>query len=823
MRRTVTALASRLIGGSLIGGSFIGSSFIGSSSGVAMVAVAVFAPHWAVRACAQTLDLDGVPAGPAIPAENAARELARSLAAEATALEAQAARLAGEARHSALARARIRQVGQLLLELGADRPWSDSAAVVAGLRISSMTSRTDRLLEHAARGERFDGTSLPAADARAALDALAALAGMSFDAVRAATAGADIAPEALAHALARTLGPLAVLARLVEGASLETSWPTDGTAGVARSAGTARPETRPEPRAETRPRGRDEIAMRETRGDPAQIASEIAQLPEGPAREAARLLLERARGGGVPDARLLRAVASAVDTLGWIAAIRTSERPWPLADEVVDAIERRARGALETLASAPADESGGEGADVRAAQSQLDSLAAVAGAIEAMIAMRDASWANDLDRRALGEACASLAAAEVPDAATERARLRVAQRIEEACAAAARLLAAEQGDAPGDLRDVTRAIDRDARPAIRALPKAFAALAADPMRAADPERLSAVVRVTTLAADRARVVELHALAERIAGIQPKAGRGIARVVKRLAFMLLDPIKREEAQAGFAAMESLAGSALPFPFEQELQRRTDRAMALTGGEAERVLAFAAELRIAWADELASGRINGPAAARLDLVARYLAALRDAAPVASPITRGDGDRLAMWGGWAARRALLAPATVDLDARALLATRSLLAFSGDRRQDAGNGELSTLERDVETLERSLPVVRLAARFERALASSLEGDPDSVAAALAPIVQAPAPDAAFLRAHRSLLTLARALLEAEQARRTSDGPRGRDIAVFLAQLATDIETTAFGPRTTVGRPIVIETDERENGRRSRSGSKRE
>ena len=106
------------------------------------------------------------------------------------------------------------------------------------------------------------------------------------------------------------------------------------------------------------------------------------------------------------------------------------------------------------------------------------------------------------------------------------------------------------------------------------------------------------------------------------------------------------------------------------------------MLFRSGLARRVADTAAAVRVAWTDALADGNFGGPASVRLDLVARYCAALRDVAQLSAPITREQGDRLATWGGWAARRALLAPACVDLDARAVLASRSLVAMgaSGD-----------------------------------------------------------------------------------------------------------------------------------------------
>jgi hypothetical protein len=94
----------------------------------------------------------------------------------------------------------------------------------------------------------------------------------------------------------------------------------------------------------------------------------------------------------------------------------------------------------------------------------------------------------------------------------------------------------------------------------------------------------------------------------------------------------------------------------------------------------------------------------------------------------------------------------------------------------------------------------VRLAARLERLLGPSLQSDPDSTAAMLAPILTVPAPDAALAREWERLLTLNRALLEAEFARRTGNLAYRTALGEYIAALAGDVETAAFGARPTIG-----------------------
>jgi hypothetical protein len=734
---------------------------------------AVAAP---AAALAQTLDLDGVRAGPAIPGDNAASELLRVLDAEKRELDLQAARLAGEAKLRAESKARLRQVAMILLQQGAVRPWNQSGPVVFGLRLANAMSRLDRAVDAAGDGRRLaDDTALAAADARAAADALRALNAIPLDELRSALGAGSASPAVLARALSRVLAPLATVLKLTEGTTLGDPWPTmpkaDATGGD---------------------RAQASASASAKQFDAASANAAIDGMDAGPAREAARAVLAAAAKDPIADASLLRTLATAIEAQAWSRSVRGASKVPAIDASVLDAMDRRTTGALERLASAlnaqPAD-----AAAVDAVVAQMDALRPSIDAARAMLAMRGEPWVNDAAKQALADACGALCAAELPDASAERSRARVAARIVEACEAARLLSRAEAADAPRDLKEIARMLDRDARTSVRALPSAFADMARDTARAADPDALSGLSRVTTLADDRARLVALQGLIDRVGGVQPKAGRGFAAVAKRLARMLLDPIKRSDAQRAFAAIESQAAAALPFPFEDDLNRATARAEALTGGNSRRVLETAAAVRVAWAESLASGGLAGPDAQRLDLVSRFCAALRDVAQLTAPITREEGDRLSTWGGWAARRALLAPAAVDLDARAILASRSLIAAGP-------NGDLTAFGRDLIALEQDLPIVRLAARLERTLAPSLQDDPDSVAAMLAPVLRAPAPDAALAREWDRLLTLNRALLEAEFARRTADLAYRKALAEYIAALAGDIETAAFGARPTVG-----------------------
>jgi len=625
------------------------------------------------------------------------------------------------------------------------------------------------------------------------MDALRSLGAAPLDRLQGAMRRDAGSPARIIDSLAQVLAPLATVIRVVEESEPLDPWPV-----LAAGAGaSAAPST-----------ARDSVES--LRARMAALKTGALGASDGLIGVELLVRLESALAGiasaPLPDRTLLRGVVSAMRVSEWVASVRSLPLPRPIESSVVDRVEVQVSEAIEVLSrvaragSEPSEggSSDGEPAEdalagrIRAAE-ELEGLETVIDACDGMLAVRKSQGSSDLGRRAISEAIAALILASEPGVASSRNAVRAAARISEACGAAERLEKGAAGDSPREFREVVRALDRDARIAMRALPDAFKALAGDPAQVSDPGVLAPLTRVLTLDSDRTRIVALHGLIARVGAVRPKATQGIEGSTRRLARMLLDPIKRADAQRGFATVEGLASAAFPLPFEDELLRRTERAAALTGGAPDRVLEVAAQARVAWAEAVGRGDLGGPDAVWLDEVTRFFAAMRDLSSLGAPVTRGDADRLALWGGWTARRALISPATVDLDARAILAARSLVASvrSGDR---------SEFRRDLASLERAIPVVRLVSRLERTVVPLLESEPSSTAAMLAPLVHTPRSDAAFVREWPRLLMLDRALLESEFARRKGALPVRDELAAYMAELARDIEVGAFGAPVVVG-----------------------
>lgn len=718
------------------------------------VTTVIAAASLAGGARAQTLNLGGVPPGPTLPEANACAELATSLETEARVILQEADALAGEAKAGAAARARFRSLTAYLLRSGSVKPWDESAPAVDGARLSQLTGRVDRVIELAIAGRAVRERELSPSDAKRAMALVHALGGVSIEQVRRALVSPqDRLASDLARALSATLAPLAELSVLLEGVQNDDPWPVLVDARASRPDRSASPTTA------------------------ADVDAAVRALPPSTERDAlAKASADWVAAQSGPQD--LAVLAQSAEAIRWLGELRAAGAATPMEQAAVSQALARIATALGDLAN-PAESA--------RARASLEALSATLPAARAMLDLRRTDGLTDSARRALSDGAAALLA---PDAGTldrERERARAAARIADACACADRLEKSLVAAAPKDLRDLLRQFDRDARVAVRSLPQAFQAIASDPASAVEPGNSSALERVRSIEADRARIVALQSMIDSIGAIKPAAGRDFATVAKRMTKFLTDPLKRSEGQAAFAALESQFSAAFPFAYEDELKRRTPRATELAGGSPEKVIERAAAVRVAWCDAIGSGDFGGDASRRLDLTARLCRSLRDLDQVIDPIDRAAGDRLAMWGPWPTRRAMIAPATQDLVARAALASRSFVAAnSADGR--------ATFERDLAALETAIPLVRLAAGLERKVSPTLRGDPDTLGAQLAPLITPPAAGAYLASEWGRLLALHRAMVELEHARRNGE-PKLRDaLNEYLAAVAREIEHAALG-----------------------------
>ncbi|MCE2881986.1 MAG: hypothetical protein LW636_06480 [Planctomycetaceae bacterium] len=748
-------------------------------------------------AAAQTLALDGVPSGPELPDANGASELAAELEREAAEFERLSSLRVQEAKAVAGARHKVRAMSAYLLRTGAKKPWSESAAVVFGARLAAAMNRIDEVIDAAGSGLRADDrTPLSTAEAAAARAALEKLAATSIDPLRAASASsADLSPERIAAALAGLLAPLAEIASIAEADLPASAWPVVEDARAARLARTD---------------ALIDLAALRARvgalGDTTMQAALSKAIDATAKRVAAG---EPAAAAGVP------LLAEAVEAAGLLVGRIAAEPPQPVDTATLALASRRL---LEQLAATfLSTDAGADGRTVREDREWLATTIVRCRAAEAMLAARKDLEGGELPRKDLALGATVLYRDDVPPGSTPKSAARAARRIVEACAAWTLLADGERTDGPRELKDVVRALDRDARLATRLVPSALARLAADPMLVGDPDVASAIGRLEEIRSNRADMMALQSMVDSISGMRPSAGRGFSAAARRLARAMLEPSRRSDAKAAFDSLSSQFARNIPLAYEDALRSQTDRAIELTGGMPKELLECATAARLAWADSLGRGDFGGEAAQQMDRIARLCAALADLDHMGAPVTRSEGDRLALWGGWASRRATLAPASQDLTVRAKLAVASLLS-----RQDPD--ARAAFQRDLGILEQSIPLVRLAARLERRVSPLMTGPSDTLGAFLSPIVSVPPSDAYLVREWPRLLALDRALLESEFARRTSNGALRESLGRYLSALALDIETASFGNAPTVAPLKGFDADSdatRSDPSGSRSGSR--
>lgn len=720
---------------------------------------------------AQTLSLDGVPAGPEIPGRSGAVALAEQLEKEATEFERLASLHVREAKAIAGARHKIRAMAAYLLRTGSAKPWTDSASVVAGARLAGAMGRIDAVLEAAAAAERVGGgdplTIAQGESARAALDRLASVA---LDPLRAAAASApDVAPERIAAALSALLAPLAELGAITEAELPHSAWPVVDDARAAQLKRTDALIDLASVR--TRAAAVGDALLRDALARSVDLVAARIARGEAAATAGADLLAEATAGVESIANRMSAAPPHAVDPAALPVAVRR------VAEQLAQAF-RTPTGDGDAAQDARTE---------REARERLLCTIVRIEAAERMVGARLDLEKSDAARRELSSGATALYRDELPPGATPKSALRAARRIVEACEAWRALADGEKREPPRDLKETVRALDRDGRIAMRAVPAALARLAQDPLLLADPGVVSALERIDEILAIRGDAIALQSMIDTVSGIRPAAGRGFSAAARRLARMLLDPVRRGDAQAAFASLETQFARNIPLPYEEQLRAQTDRAIQLTGGKCRPLLDAAAEARVAWADALGRGDFGGEAAQQMDRIARLCACLRDLDRMDQPVTRQQGDRLAMWGGWAARRAALAPAAQDLATRSALAVNGLVSRRGADAQQA-------FRRDLDALEQSIPLVRLASRLDARIGPLMSGAPETMGAMLSPIVSVPTRDAYLLREWPRLLALDRALLEAEFARGAGESALRESLAKYMSALALDIERSAFG-----------------------------
>jgi hypothetical protein len=716
----------------------------------------------------QSLDLDPVPAMPALRGESVTRSVSDVLKDEIQQLESAPAE-SSDPLSVAIRKARIefrRFAFDLLARATGGQATVDQLAM-HGFRLADARRRVDLRLERVLEGSgtRQDGSPRPLSVRekdrvgrlllRFAEVAPKALGNATLTDARQLDASVGVALEPLVDAIA-------ILEERPTGDELGSGWPTSEELGAVGATTSLAPRSA-------------------TIDDPCDEAS-YATL--GPATTAALRTLCASEG---------RDDARAIDRAH--AAMRLSAAA--TAATWLDANERAAL-----------DQSGAALVEDRGAIRLIAAQTAVVEARSRLLASEGAKHEehkelDDAVRRALfpsAERGVALIASPVELA-------RIVRRIAESIDLGARARSAERAEAPKEFRTAQRDAEKRYRKTEAATWTKLVAMLADEEAVTNPEQTSIVREQRESLRDLDRVSGVQTIIDSVGGVRPQAARGLAARLRTVIRWLGEPTRRADAIATYDTLALHVAMFLPLPYERELRAASDEALGFTAGKADQLIDLIDIARAEWADAWATGDATGPAAQRMVAIHRLMRAMEDLSQGASPESRDAVAALSRWGAFHATRAALAPAMVDVRAMTQLATAAAVARDGNR-----------LERELARIERDAPLARLVGRLSHDLGPWLDTRPGDVLGQLVAIRTPPAEGAWGLALRPRIAAILRTARELDFARRSGRAEDEQVLVEHLSKLARRTLESLGAERSALpDLPPLDESDAREPRERKR------
>ena len=742
--------------------------------------ILMFGGPRATNAHAQILNLDVAPSGPALPKLNAASALAQELINEAEQIEQSLLQQAGHERIASEARACLRRTGALLLGPNDARPWSESAAVVAGLRLARMRSNVDSLLQAFSNERRAESAATQAAFTMAELisvdRSLQEFAGSALELMR----RADPAnAEVLGNAAADALAPLADAIVVLEGRELPNPWP----------------------RSQTRAPSGESLATLSTLDrpcDPATIELRVAN--ETGLSDAFRdaILASLAKDRPLPlDARAMR-----IEPLVHLAI--SARRSGVLRDATLAVLEAECISACLAIRDGVPSTNADNLADTATPRMQASPLLSIERcAVELASLLMQIKQRIALDRepekvhdslRVLANECATARfGTSVDDGEARRAAL---ERCNEVLSLAIMARMQPAHDFGRELQDIALQLERDSRNAELSALRSLEQIASGATSFADPETVSALERVRSLTMDRLDLKELSNTVDRITALKPSLAVEMDRRARLIARLLVDKFKRPDAIRALSALRDQTAQYAPFPLETRLKRDDAALTDSCGSSCAAIGEIGGARRIEWAQSWARGDTDSSAFARMDRFVRLTRALRTiAGRPDSTISRRVTDSISMWGNWCVSRAAFVPATTDGAALLRLACASLLAGSEEQ-----------FDADLNRLEATIPIATLVESLG-AVGGSYINAPVAASSDIAPLAVRAPTDAWLLSERARFAVLCRSLLELEGARTRGDATLELSLRAFASSIAQDLNNIIDPPAKPTGQIPSIDT----------------
>ncbi len=727
----------------------------------------------------QVLNLDAAPAGPTLSASNAASTLAQQLTLEAEQIEQALLQQSGHERVASEARACLRRSGAFLLGPTAARPWGESSAVVAGLRLARMRASIDALLAAFANERRVDDAATHASLSMEELsNADAMLREFSNEALDSVRRADPADTEAMSIALAQAMQPLADAVALLEGREIPNPWP-----GIARVA----------------PVG-DAFVMRDMTPHRSDANSLRAQLEKDQSLSTSlRAALIAALAPELPIP--LQSRAERVEPLVRLAlrartaGLLTAEAIFSLDAEIQAACD-----AIRLGGPTPSGDPEHPQASDAVSPAPLSSVEQCAPEMSALLTMIDGRIKLDRQPEKLHETLRAIANAfavsQFGGGATAGADRRSAmERCGEVMVFLATIRLQQVDDLSPELNLIARQLVRDGRAAELSALRSLEQVAAGGTSFADPEVISAIERIRTLTVDCRELNQLSMTVDRITALKPSLAPAMDRRARLIAKLLTDKLKRPDAIRALQTLQAQTARYAPFPLEERLKRDDAALTELCGSSCAAIAQLGAARRLAWAESWARGDTDSPEFAKMDRFTRLARAIEVlAGREDSAISRRVTDSISLWGNWCVSRASFVPATMDSAALLRLACASLRA-----------GEEERFDADLMRLEATIPIAALVELLRKELGSGFTNRPITAAAEIAPVAIKPPPHAWMAHQRAQFAVFCRTMLELEGARSRGDTTLENSLRDFASSTAHDLnEIMEPTPRATGQIPSI-------------------
>lgn len=361
----------------------------------------------------------------------------------------------------------------------------------------------------------------------------------------------------------------------------------------------------------------------------------------------------------------------------------------------------------------------------------------------------------------------------------------------------------------GELRAAQRELVRACTTAEASLLADLNAIATDPgaegPAMSDPARATLIAEHAQALEDLQRLSRLNTWIDSIGGIRPAAINGFSNQVKKMSQWLLDPNRRPDAIRAMDHFEQQLDMFLPLPLEMQLRQAEPRASAAAGGRHADLVSEIERLRGQWADAWARADGVAPAANTMLLLYRLTQSLQDLSELVQAAQQTNpATLLNRWGPWQLPPASVAPAVGTIPARLKLAVESAL----DR-------DYTALARELDTLDRDVPLAKLIGRLANRLAAELPGDANPAAESLR-IIMNPMPSDAILAPQRATIAqLCRYAAELDFARRTGRAEVTQPLHRYVNALADQLLADLGDRRTPIPTLTGFDTIPQEERRR--------